>query len=97
VLAVLLFDVFFTAPYFTVVVHDTQYLVTFAVMLFVGLVTAGLTARIRTQAELSRRNQRRTEALYQLGRKLAGISGQDFLALETERAVSEMFGGAAAR
>lgn len=95
VVSVLLFDVLFTEPYFTVVVHDTQYLVTFAVMLAVGLATAALTARIRAQAELSRRNQRRTDALYRLGRKLAGISGHDFLAAETERAVAEMFGGEA--
>jgi DNA-binding response OmpR family regulator len=93
ILSVLLFDVLFTEPYFTVVVHDTQYIITFAVMLVVGLIIATLTARVRRQAELSRANERRIEALYRLGRKLTGINGQDFIAAETERAVAEVLGG----
>jgi two-component system sensor histidine kinase KdpD len=43
--------------------------------------------------EASRRNERRTEALYRLGRKLTGINGADFIAAEAERAVSEVLGG----
>jgi two-component system sensor histidine kinase KdpD len=93
VLSVVLFDVLFTEPYFTVVVNDSQYVITFAVMLIVGLIIATLTARVRRQAELSRRNERRIEALYRLGRKLTGIIGQDFIAAETERAVAEVLGG----
>ncbi len=93
VLAVVLFDVLFTEPYLTVVVNDGQYFITFAVMLIVGLIIATLTARVRRLAELSRRNERRIEALYRLGRKLTGINGVDFIAAETERAVAEVLGG----
>ena len=93
VVSVALFDLIFTEPYFTVVVNDTQYLITFAVMLIVGLIIATLTARVRRQAESARRNERRIEALYRLGRKLTGIIGQDFIAAETERAVAEFLGG----
>ncbi len=78
------------------VVNDTQYLITFAVMLVAGLTIATLTARVRRQAELARGNERRIEALYRLGRKLTGIVGEDFIAAETERAVSEFLGGEAA-
>jgi len=92
VLSVLLFDLIFTEPYFRVVVNDTQYVITFGVMLIVGIIIATLTARVRRQAELSRRNERRIEALYHLGRKLTGIIGQDFIAAETERAVAEFLG-----
>jgi two-component system, OmpR family, sensor histidine kinase KdpD len=91
--SVVLFDVIFTRPYYTVVVNDTQYLITFAVMLVAGLSIAALTARVRRQAESARRNERRIEALYRLGRKLTGIVGEDFIAAETERAVSEFLGG----
>jgi two-component system sensor histidine kinase KdpD len=94
-LAVVLFDVFFTLPYHTVVVHDTQYIVTFAVMLIVGLTTVALTNRIHRQAELASRNERRTKALYRLSRKLAGIMGSDFLVAEAERVASQVFGGEA--
>jgi two-component system sensor histidine kinase KdpD len=93
ILAVLLFDVLFVPPYYTVVVNDAQYLLTFAVMLFVGLSVSTLAARVRRQAEMSRSNERRTEALYRLGRKLSGINGKDFIAAEAERAINEVLGG----
>ncbi len=94
--AVGLFDVVFTEPYYTVVVDDTQYFLTFAVMLVAGLSIATLTARVKRQAEFAQRNERRIEALYRLGRKLTGIVGEDFIAAETERAVTEFLGGEAA-
>jgi two-component system sensor histidine kinase KdpD len=93
ILAVLLFDVLFVKPHYTIVIDDAEYLITFAVMLVVGLSISTLVVRIRRQAELSRRNERRTEALYRLGRKLSGINGQDFIAAESERAITEVLGG----
>lgn len=89
--AVLLFDVFFTRPYYTIVVDDAQYAVTFAVMTVVGLIVTALTSRLRDTLWQTQRNTRQTEALYQLGRKLTGINGQQFLASEAERAISELF------
>ncbi len=89
--AVLLFDIFFTTPYYKVVVDDAQYLVTFVVMMFVGLIVTALTSRLRETLWQTQRNTRQTEALYQLGRKLSGINGQQFLASEAERAISELF------
>ncbi len=61
--AVLLFDMFFTQPYFSITVHDSQYLVTFSVMLGVGLLISTLSARRKYQADVARRSERRTEAL----------------------------------
>jgi len=49
-LSVVLFDVFFVPPRFSFTVNDAQYLVTFAVMLAVALVTGHLTAGLRQQA-----------------------------------------------
>ena len=95
-LSVILFDVLFTEPYYTVVVNDTQYVVTFLVMLGVGLVISTLTTYIHRQAEASRLRERRTEALYHLGRKLTGIMGRVFLAAEAEQVVANMFGCEAA-
>src|SRR5205085_6946106 len=48
-LSVAAFDFFFVPPRFTFSVSDTQYLVTFAVMLAVGLVISDLANRIRAQ------------------------------------------------
>ena len=51
VLSVAAFDFFFVPPFYTFAVTDTQYLVTFSVMLVVALVISGLAVRIRAQAE----------------------------------------------
>jgi two-component system sensor histidine kinase KdpD len=91
VAAVLLFNVLFTAPYFRVTVHDTQYLFTFSVMFSVGLLASMLTARVRYQAEVARRNERRTEALYRLSRRLIAISDRQQLVNEVERTIAEVF------
>lgn len=89
--AVLLFNVLFTTPYYQVTVHDTQYLFTFSVMLVVGLLASMLTVRVRYQAEVARRNERRMEALYRLSRRLIAISDRRQLVDEVERTVAEVF------
>jgi two-component system sensor histidine kinase KdpD len=91
VLSVLLFDALFTEPYYWFTVHDTQYLLTFAVMLVVGLLASTLTARIRYQAEVARRNERRTEALYRLSRRLTAAPKTSQLVEEAEKTISEVF------
>jgi K+-sensing histidine kinase KdpD len=52
-LSVALFDFFFVPPRFSFAVHDMQYLLTFAVMLVVALITAHLSAGLRDQAALA--------------------------------------------
>jgi two-component system sensor histidine kinase KdpD len=72
ILSVLLFDVFFVAPRFSLAVSDIQYLVTFAVMLVTGLTTAHFTSVLRQKAQEAEQREQRTEGLYQLARQLAG-------------------------
>ena len=74
VASVVIFDLLFTQPYYRITVYDSQYLVTFAVMLIVGLLASTLTSRIRYQADTARRNERRAEALYRLSRRLANTA-----------------------
>jgi len=70
-LSVAAFDFFFVPPSLTFAVSDAEYLVTFAVMLLVALVTSNLTVRVRQQAEFARRREARTQALYALAGQLA--------------------------
>jgi len=77
--SVLVFDFFLVPPYLTFAVSDTQYLITFAVMLLIAVVTSTLTARLREQTDAARERERRTESLYRLTRQLAGASGSEFL------------------
>jgi len=71
VASVVLFDVLFVPPRLSLAVTDTQYLVTFGVMLGVALAISELTLRVRMQAEAARLRERRTSALYSLSRDLA--------------------------
>ena len=50
VAGVAVFDFFFVPPHLTFAVRDTQYLVTFAVMLVVGVLVSSLAARVREVA-----------------------------------------------
>lgn len=93
VLAVLVFDFFFVAPFHTFAVSDAQYIVTFAVMLVIGLVISTLTSRLRNQVDRMRQRERRTTALYELGKQLGSTSGQTFLVIAAGAKVSEMLGG----
>lgn len=72
VLSVLLFDVFFVQPRFSLAVNDFQYLVTFAVMLVTALITGQLAAGLKQKAQEAQIRERRTLALYEAARQLAG-------------------------
>ncbi len=86
ILSVAIFDFAFVPPRFTFRVHDTQYLVVFAVMLAVALVTGTLTSRLREQREAARDRERRTAALYRLTHDLAVRSSTiDVLRAAVER------------
>ncbi|MGH7682222.1 MAG: DUF4118 domain-containing protein, partial [Candidatus Eiseniibacteriota bacterium] len=74
VLGVLAFDFLFVPPRYTFHVDDSQYLVTFAVMLLVAVVIGTLTARLRDQLGIARQEQRRTASLYRLSHELAARS-----------------------
>ncbi len=91
VLSVLLFDFLFVAPYYSFVVRDTQYLLTFAVMLLVGLTISNLTAGIRLQARVAQHRQARTEALYTMTRELSRASGLDDVVMIAVQHVARVF------
>ncbi|MGH7310224.1 MAG: DUF4118 domain-containing protein [Candidatus Rokuibacteriota bacterium] len=91
VLSVAAFDFFFVPPYMTFAVSDTEYLVTFLVMLLVAVVISSLTIRIRTQAEAAREREERTAALYAMSRELASTRGVDELLAIAVRHISTVF------
>jgi two-component system sensor histidine kinase KdpD len=65
------FDFFFVPPRLTLAVSDVQYILTFAVMLAVGLITGQLTAGLRYQARVSSHREQRSRALYEFARDLS--------------------------
>ncbi|MGB9429088.1 MAG: sensor histidine kinase KdpD, partial [Gammaproteobacteria bacterium] len=95
ILGVLAFDFFFVPPYFNFAVSDTQYLVTFLVMLVVGLVISTLTASVRLQARVAAHRERRTVALYAMSRELASTRGEENLLNIAVRHIADVFGSQA--
>jgi two-component system sensor histidine kinase KdpD len=73
VVNVIAFDFFFVPPRFSFAVTDAQYLLTFAVMLVVGLITGQLTAGVRFQARVAGHREDRARTLYEFSRDLSGL------------------------
>ncbi|HYO24248.1 MAG TPA: DUF4118 domain-containing protein, partial [Lacipirellulaceae bacterium] len=90
--SVLVFDFCFVAPYFTFAVGDSEYLITFAVMLGIGLLISGLTSRQRSQLQASQQQERRTSQLFRMTRQLSELSGTEFLVRTAGRLLGEIFG-----
>src|SRR5262249_35555593 len=91
--SVLVFDFFFIPPYLSFAVSDAQYILTFAVMLVIGLLISALTVRVREQLNASRRQERRTAALYRLTKQLSEVVGTQFLVQIAGKQLREIFGG----
>ncbi len=66
------FDFYFVPPRFSFAVSDAQYLLTFAVMLCVGLVTGQLMASLRFQLRVASLREGRVRALYEMAEALSG-------------------------
>lgn len=86
------FDFFFVPPRFTFAVSDFQYLVTFAVMLAVGLITGHLTAGLRFQARVAWQREGRVRALYEFARALSGVLQTEQIHEATHEAIQRTFG-----
>ncbi|MCC6578994.1 MAG: sensor histidine kinase KdpD [Phycisphaeraceae bacterium] len=91
--AVLLFNFFFTRPYYTFSVDNSDYVFTFIVMLAVALIVSALTVRIGNQVRLARQRERRTEVQYRVSQALANTSGRLQIAMAAEEHLTTIFGG----
>ncbi|MBB4222821.1 DUF4118 domain-containing protein [Variovorax guangxiensis] len=87
------FDYFFVPPRLSFAVSDVQYVLTFAIMLGVGLLVGQLTAGLRFAAGVSTSRERRARSLFELTRELsAALESSQVVALGTA-AVRGHFGG----
>jgi len=91
VINVLSFDLFFIAPRGTLAVSDVQYLLTFGVMLTVGLVIGNLTAGVRYQARVARYREQRTRHLYEMSKALAVGRNNKDIAVTSETFIQSTF------
>jgi len=90
-LGVAAFDFFFVPPRMSFTVADTQYLLTFGVMLVTSLMISHLTASLKRQAHLATLRERRTGAMFAMTRELGGALMTDQIIEIGMRHVSEVF------
>jgi two-component system sensor histidine kinase KdpD len=85
-------DFFCIPPYYTFVVGDSEYLITFAAMVVVGIIISSLTVRARLQAEHAAARESRTQALYRLTRELTAETTVFDAASRATSITREVFG-----
>ena len=91
VLNVLAFDFFFVPPQMSFSVADAQYLLTFGVMLAVGLIVGQLTAGLRFQARIASHRERRSNSLFEVARDLSSVLATEQVVEAAEEAVAREF------
>lgn len=89
ILSVLIFNFFFTVPYYTLYTIQPGYYITFVIMLLVALITSTLTVRIKTEVILAAARERRTQVLYEMNKKLLVTRGlENIIDLTNEHIVN---------
>ncbi|MBC7514789.1 MAG: DUF4118 domain-containing protein [Herminiimonas sp.] len=83
------FDYFFVPPRFSFSVTNGQYLVTFCVMLAVGIVTGNLASGLRHEVLVSGQRERRARALYEFARDLSRALGVEQVCEWTRQALQD--------
>jgi two-component system, OmpR family, sensor histidine kinase KdpD len=96
VLSVCSFDFFFVPPRFSFAVSDVQYVLTFIIMLAVGLITGQLTAGLRFQARVAGHREERAGSLYEIARDLSGAVQIDEVVRISDASIERTFRASAA-
>ncbi|MBI2332495.1 MAG: DUF4118 domain-containing protein [Chloroflexi bacterium] len=92
ILGVLTFDFLFVHPFFTFTVSDTEYIITFIGLFFVGVVISQLAARASEQAEAARQREAETAELYDLSRDLASSINIEMILQALQKHLEQTFG-----
>jgi two-component system, OmpR family, sensor histidine kinase KdpD len=96
VLNVCAFDFFFVPPRLSFAVSDVQYLLTFFIMLAVGLITGQLTAGLRFQARVASHREERAGSLYEFARDLSGAVQVEQVVKISDESIQRTFRASAA-
>jgi two-component system, OmpR family, sensor histidine kinase KdpD len=91
VISVLLYNYFFTFPYYTFTAIQPGYPVTFVIMFITAFITSTLTVRIKTQVGLSVEREHRTKLLYEINKKLLVTRGLENIVTLTNEYITKLF------
>jgi two-component system sensor histidine kinase KdpD len=90
-LAVIVLDVLFVPPQFSLAVSDLNYLPVFAVFIIVGMATSFLADMVRRRGEMASRRERFVSALYSFSRYLIAARNSNELLDYATKEISEAF------
>ena len=93
---VLAFDFLFVPPRGSFAVADVQYIITFVVMLAVGILISALSGEVNARLRASKVQEQRTAALFRLAKQLSLVTGTDFLVQTAGKQLEEIWPGEAA-
>ncbi len=85
------FDFFFVPPRLSFAVSDVEYLVTFAVMLIVGIVTGHLTAGLRYQVRIAHSREERARSLSDMAKSLSSALVEEQVVEISDRFLESTF------
>ncbi|MFA5984351.1 MAG: sensor histidine kinase KdpD [Methylococcaceae bacterium] len=77
ILGVVIFDLYFVQPYYSLSVSDSQYLITLSAMLVISMVISNLMANVRSQAKVAAHRERRAAVLYEISKELGASRSLD--------------------
>lgn len=80
VCAVLLYNFFFTEPYYNFKVENPDYIITFFVMLVVGFITSMLTNRVKLERQQVEDREKYITSLFYIEKKLLDVKSEEELA-----------------
>lgn len=89
-LLVLGYNFFFTPPYFTLMVYDVNYYVTWFVLIAVGIIVSTLAARLQREAASARLNQKTAEWLCRTSIGFLNLSDESDICAYTRRRLNDL-------
>lgn len=92
VFALLLFNWFFTEPYFTLKVNDMTYVITFGIMTVTSVVTSTLTTKVKQSAADALEREKESNALYQMTNHMTDAENEEAIAKVTIQITGELLG-----
>ncbi|MEG2685472.1 MAG: DUF4118 domain-containing protein, partial [Erysipelotrichaceae bacterium] len=84
------FNYFFALPMFSLTVDDPSYLITFAIMTIVSIITSTLTSRVKQSALEAQENEAQTKAVYSLTNLLTDANDLNDIASISVDVLSEL-------
>jgi len=91
IIGVIAFDFFFIPPYLTFRVSDSEYLITFAGMIIVGVLVSLLVTKAREHAYAAQEREKETGTLYALSQDLAVAADAGSIIAAVSRHIREIF------